>query len=110
MRSGVPILEDTPQLFFAEEKSLDQDNDPNPNQDERANRHTRDIGRPDELNRDCDPAEKDQADDTAQNFTAKDQCRTTRETQGDHDSGPPSACDEQDSQADDENTSSDAAG
>jgi hypothetical protein len=68
------IIFDFSQLIFPEEKSLDQDNNPNPNQDECANHHARDIGRPDELDSDCDTAEKYQADDTAQDYFTKDQC------------------------------------
>jgi hypothetical protein len=101
------ILSVSSQLFLAEEESLDQDYDPNPDQDECANGHARDIGRADELNGDCDNAEKDQADDTAQKFSAQYQFRTTRETQGDHDSGLPPGRDEQFSQAVQEDTASD---
>ncbi len=68
------IIIDFSQLIFPEEKSLGQDNDTNPNQDECANHHARDFGRPDELDSDCDNTEKDQADDTAQDYFTKDLC------------------------------------
>ena len=49
-------------------KRLDQDNYTNPDQNEYANRHAGDIGRPDELNGDCNTTEKDQAANTLPDF------------------------------------------
>ena len=91
---GFLIHDSFPQLFFAEEESLDQNDNTNPDQDESANHHPVDIRRPDELYSDCDPAEKDQAANALPYLTAEDQRRAAGETQGDHDSGPPPASDD----------------
>ena len=60
-------------LLFAQDKSLDQHNDPNPDQYEGANDHSRYAGRPHDLYDDSDTAEESQAEDSLPGFTAEDQ-------------------------------------
>ena len=83
-RDCVLILESLPHLFIAQDKSLDQTNHTNPDQDEGANYHPRDVGRPDDLYEDSDAAEESQTEASLPGFAAEDQRRTAGETDGDH--------------------------
>jgi len=80
MRGCVPILESHPQLLFAQDKCLDEHDDANPDQDEGANDHSRNAGRPHDLYDASDAAEESQAEDSLPGFTAEDQRCTTGET------------------------------
>ena len=95
-------------LFVAQEKSLDQGNDANPDQDHWANDHPRNVGRLDDPDDDWDGTEKGQGTNASHNFATKCQFCAAGEADGEHDARPPSSCEDQNAQADEKDAARDS--